>query len=250
MRERIDPDVFHAVNRGGGLATRLLAQPIGAVLAAVAYRIGASPAALTIAGMLLSVATSAAALSVTADLQDLPVSARVGLGVALWIGWLVAAALDCADGQLARVTRRASPAGAALDILCDVITQALFITALTAAAGVFAPEIPAPAMAFAGAMWMLTLVTSLLDKSGAEVTLAPSGSMLVALIKAPRDFTAQITLAVIVIASWPAGMVWLLGVFTAMNCLYVLALIARTAVRSASETTARQVQVETGPSGL
>lgn len=234
MRERIEPRVFLAVNRGGGLATRGLAQPVGAVLAAAAYRLALHPAVLTLAGMLLGIATSAALVVTADDLSGLAVFERIEFAVAVWIGWLLAAALDCADGQLARVARQTSPAGAVLDILCDVLSQAMFVAALAAVASVFHPGVPAAAYAFAGGIWMMVLVTAQLDKDGADVSLLPAESLPLSVLKAPRDLIAQITAAAVAIAVWPAGMLWLIGGLTAVNSIYLFALIARATLRSSS----------------
>jgi phosphatidylglycerophosphate synthase len=152
----------------------------------------------------------------------------------VWIGWLLAAALDCADGQLARVARQTSPPGAVLDILCDVLSQAMFVAALAAVASVSQPGVPAAVYAFAGGIWMMVLVTAQLDKDGADVSLLPAESLPLSVLKAPRDLITQITAAAVAIAVWPDGMLWLIGGLTAVNSIYLIALIARATLRSTS----------------
>ena len=62
------------------------------------------------------------------------------VGLLALVGWQVAYALDCADGQLARVTGRTSAAGARLDVLCDVAAQIALVTALAAVAVAHRPD--------------------------------------------------------------------------------------------------------------
>ena len=124
---------FYRRNRGGGLFSEALSQRLGAGFAWLAYRLGLSPTALTMGNLVVGLAASVAVVALAGPVVDHDVPAWV-VGLIALVGWQVAYALDCADGQLARVTGRGSPAGARLDILCDVATQIALVTALAAVA--------------------------------------------------------------------------------------------------------------------
>ena len=93
---------------------------------------GCAPTALTIVNLVLGLAASVAVVAL-APTGSPP--ARVPawvVGLVALVGWQVAYALDCADGQLARVTGQASAAGARVDVLCDVAAQIALVAALSA----------------------------------------------------------------------------------------------------------------------
>lgn len=98
---------------GGHPVTRIFSQRGGAFFAWLGYRLGMSPNQLTIIACLTSV-TGALAYAVTGASLKLMIAA-----IALTqIGY----ALDCADGQLARGSRRTSPLGRWLDVYLDMLT--------------------------------------------------------------------------------------------------------------------------------
>jgi phosphatidylglycerophosphate synthase len=97
---------------GGYPLTRHVSQRLGAALAYGGMRLGTSAAALTLSGLALNVAASAT-------------YALAPPGMASWLAALLllqlAYGFDCADGQLARATQRASAFGAWLDLACDYV---------------------------------------------------------------------------------------------------------------------------------
>lgn len=103
-------------SKGVSLYSRWINRPLGRVLAAAAYRAGLSPNAVT---------ACSAACTVGA------LAALVGLASLWWSGLIVAPllvlgfALDSADGQLARLTGRSSPAGEWLDHMVDAAKMVL-----------------------------------------------------------------------------------------------------------------------------
>ena len=101
--------------------TRTLSQPLGRLVAVGAYRFGASPNVVTLLGLFLMLA----AASVYASGEGVPGS--VWAVILFQLGF----AFDCADGQLARATRRQSPFGAWLDVSCDHVRQGCTCLALT-----------------------------------------------------------------------------------------------------------------------
>src|SRR5690242_20313664 len=134
-------------NRGGGLYSEAVSQRLGALCAVRAHRLGLSPSALSLANVLCGVIASVLVLV-------------TGWGSFGLLGWQLAYAFDCADGQLARVTGRANPAGARLDVLCDLAVQ----VSLVAAVASFLPPTTSPWVPalFAGT-WLVNLVTSVLQ---------------------------------------------------------------------------------------
>lgn len=234
MRERISARTFYAVNRGGGLHSVMINQWGGAAAAQSAARAGIHPSVLTLAALVLGAAAGVALTAIAPVLPDLETRQRVLVAFAAWLAFQAAYSLDCADGQLARVTGQTSPAGGTLDILCDILVQAGFIAAAAQIAQAFAGPLPAWQPALWGAIWMLTLVTSQLDKHGEDVSLIQTGSLSVQVVKMVRDYGAQITAVALLLAVWPAVMPYLLWAFTIINGGYLLVLIARTARRSMS----------------
>lgn len=97
-------------SKGVSLYSRWVNRPLGRVFAAAAVSVGLSPngvtavsALVTAAGLVLLVAA--------------PVSVATGIGVAALL--VLGFALDSADGQVARLTGRSSPAGEWLDHVVD-----------------------------------------------------------------------------------------------------------------------------------
>ena len=105
----------------------------------LAHRLGLRPTALTLGNLVLGLAASVAVVALAGPVADGTVPAWV-VGLLALVGWQVAYALDCADGQLARVTGQGSPAGARVDVLCDVAAQIALVTALAATAVAQRPE--------------------------------------------------------------------------------------------------------------
>jgi phosphatidylglycerophosphate synthase len=101
--------------------TRVISQRIGAVLAYLAWRIGLRPNSVTLTGLVTMLAASVTLACASTKPALLPTSLllyQLGFG------------LDCADGQLARATKRTSAYGAWLDIAADHMRQVSILLAL------------------------------------------------------------------------------------------------------------------------
>jgi phosphatidylglycerophosphate synthase len=216
---------FYAVNRGGGLFSEAVSQHLGARLALAGHRLGASPTALTIANLVIGLAVSITVIAMASPVAEGAVPAWP-VGLLALVGWQVAYALDCADGQLARVTGRTSTAGARLDVLCDVAAQIALVTALGATAVAQRPDTPAWLLAAFAGTWMVNLVTSVLQSGPQAASMVPSRSPAVRVVKLIRDYGAVITLAGLVLTVAPAWTVWLVVAFTLVNGGFLLASIA------------------------
>jgi phosphatidylglycerophosphate synthase len=216
---------FLATNRGGGLLSEAIDQPIGARIALAGYRLRLAPTALTVVNFVLGVGTSIAVIALAGPMRDGRVPAwAVGLGALL--AWHVAYQFDCADGQLARVAKRGSALGARLDILVDVAVQIALVSAVSAVAVRYRPGTPTWFVAAFAGCWMINLVTSVLAKGDDAVSLVSSTSLPVRVIKLSRDYAAMITLLALAIAFVPSYLVWVMVAFAAVNALFLLASIA------------------------
>ncbi|MGH7897954.1 MAG: CDP-alcohol phosphatidyltransferase family protein [Candidatus Binatia bacterium] len=210
---------FYAANRGGGPFTEALTQRLAAVIAWWSARAGIKPTVLTLGNLGLGLGASSAVI----------LDARLGW-LAL-LGWQLAYALDCADGQVARVMKQASPAGARIDILSDVALQIGVVTALVVVAG------PPPWLAalFAGT-WMVNLVTSLLATTDAAAeSMVATRSSAVRVIELARDYGAVAFAAGLILTINPEWTKWFIVALTVVNggfLLVSIAFTARVALRS------------------
>ncbi|MGK5679807.1 CDP-alcohol phosphatidyltransferase family protein [Actinoplanes sp. URMC 104] len=224
---------YYAVNRGGGLFSEALSQRIGARLAVFAHKHDLSPTVLTVfnlgLGGLVSIVVVASAVPVAdGRFWAWPI------GLLALVGWQLAYAFDCADGQLARVTGRTSPAGARLDVLCDVAVQISLVAALAATAEAQVPDTPAWLLAAFAGTWMVNLVTSVMQTSDKAASMVTSRSLPVRLVKLVRDYGAVIALAGLVLTVAPQWTIWFVGLFTLVNAAFLAASVmfsAREALR-------------------
>lgn len=222
---------YYRVNKGGGLFTEATGQWAGAVIARIAYRLGAPPTALTLVNFVVGVGTSVALIGLASPVADGSVPAWP-VGLLGLLGWQFAYFFDCADGQLARATGQTSPAGARVDILCDVAIQSALVAALATTAVVQAPDTPVWLVTLFAATWMTNLVTSALQSGPAAASLVSSQSPLVRLAKLIRDPGAVFFAAGLILLAAPAATVWFIVAFTLVNSGFLVASIAFAARRS------------------
>jgi len=218
---------FYRTNRGGGLFSENVSQHLGAVFAAVAYRVGVAPTILTAGNLVLGLATSAAVVALASTSAPTWVAGLVAL-----VGWQLAYALDCADGQLARVAGRTSPAGARVDILCDIAVQISLVTALSAVAVDQRPSTASWVVALFAGTWMVNLVTSVMQSGPNAGSMVTSTSLPVRLVKLVRDYGAVIFVAGLVLLAVPQWTIWLLLAYTVINGGFLVASIGFTMRRS------------------
>lgn len=215
---------FYRTNRGGGLFSEAISQRVGARFAVVAYRLGLAPTALSMANLALGLATSVTVVALAHRVSAGTVPAWA-VGLIALVGWQVAYGLDCADGQLARVTGRGSAAGARLDVLCDVAAQIALVAALSAVAVAQRPSTPVWLVAAFAGTWMVNLVTSVMQSGPNAASMVPSTSLPVRLVKLIRDYGAVIAVAGLVLTLAPQWTVWLIAAFTLVNGGFLLASI-------------------------
>lgn len=225
ISERPTAADFYAVNRGGGLFSEAVSQRIGARIALAGDRLGATPTALTVANLVIGLATSVTVIALAGRVAGGAVPGWA-VGLLALVGWQLAYAFDCADGQLARVTGQTSPSGARVDVLCDVASQIALVTALSATAAAQRDGTPPWLLAAFAGTWMVNLVTSVLQSGPQAASMVTSRSLPVRVVKLIRDYGAVITLAGLVLLAAPSWTVWLIAAFTLVNGGFLLASIA------------------------
>ena len=207
---------FYRVNRGGGLFSEAVSQRLGARVALWAYHRKLAPTVLTVANLGLSVLVSAVVVTGALPAADGRVPAWA-IGLLALLGWQAAYALDCADGQLARVTGQTSAAGGRVDVLCDVAAQIALVAALASTASAQLPETPAWLLAAFAGTWMVNLVTSVMQHGPQAASIITSSSLPVRVLKLVRDYGAVIFAAGLVLTVVPGWTIWFVAAFTLVN---------------------------------
>ena len=128
-------DYWSARGRGAFWVTQYLGYSIGALLAPVCRAVRLTPNMVTVIGFL---AALAAVAPVAAGWFASPVSAGAYLALMLSLSF----GFDCADGILARVTRRSSPFGMLWDKVIDLVSLYTIAAVLGFAARNDVPQIP------------------------------------------------------------------------------------------------------------
>ena len=216
---------YYAVNRGGGLFSEAVSQRIGARISVGAHRHHLAPTVLTIANLGIGCLASFVVIAAAGPVAEGQFWAWP-IGLLALVGWQLAYASDCADGQLARVTGQASAAGGRLDVLCDVAVQSSLVAALAATAEAQEPDTPAWLLAAFAATWMVNMVTSVMQSGSQAASMVTSRSLPVRAGKLVRDYGAVIALAGLVLTVAPQWTVWLVALFTLINAGFLAASIA------------------------
>jgi phosphatidylglycerophosphate synthase len=225
MRKPPTAEDYYRVNRGGGLFSEALSQRLGARISVFAYRHRLAPTVLTVGNLGLSCLVSFVVVAAAGPVADGRVPAWP-VGLLALVGWQLAYALDCSDGQLARVTGQTSAAGGRVDVLCDVAGQIALVAALSAVAEAQVPETPAWLLAAFAGTWMVNLVTSVMQSGDQASSMVTSRSLPVRVVKLVRDYGAVIAAAGLVLTIAPHWTIWLIGAFTLINGAFLAASIA------------------------
>ncbi len=218
---------YYAVNRGGGLFSEAISQRIGSHIAVTARRHGLSPTVLTIFNLGLGCFTAFVVIAAAGPVADGRVWGWL-IGLIALVGWQLAYAFDCSDGQLARVTGQSSAAGGRLDVLCDVAVQSALVAAISATAKAQEPDTPAWLLSAFAATWMVNLVTSVMQSGDQASSMMTSRSLPIRAVKLVRDYGAVIALAGVVLTVAPQFSVWFVALFTLVNGGFLAASIAFT----------------------
>ena len=213
------------------MLTELVSQRLGSHVALSAWRFGVHPSTLSLANLVVGTGTSAA-VAVLAKPVATGTVPGWALGVAALVLWHAAYSLDCADGQLARLTGRTSGAGARLDVLADAAVGISLAAALAATASHHGPPVPSWTVAVLAGGWMVNVITSVLQSGDMAVSLVPSTSPVVRLLKLPRDHAAVVTVCAVTVGFGPGSVRWVIAFFAGFNCLFLAASIAAAGRRS------------------
>lgn len=228
---------FYRLNRGGGLFSEATGQWAGAAIATAAHRLGLTPTVLTLVNLAIGLTTSLVVIWTAGPVAGGTVPAWP-VGLAALVGWQLAYAFDCADGQLARGTGQSTAAGARTDILSDLASQIALAAAVAAVAVAQRPGIPAWLVAAFAGTWMVNLLTSALQSGPAAASMVPSQSLPVRVAKLVRDPGAVFLVAALLLLFVPAAMFWFLVAFVVVNGGFLLASIAFAARGSIGGTSA------------
>jgi phosphatidylglycerophosphate synthase len=204
--------------------TMAVSQRFGAHLSVAAHRLGVPPTVLTLGNLLLGLGGSVVVAAHASRMSE----RHIAIGLGALALWHLAYAMDCADGQLARATGRASPAGKRIDVLCDVAIQVALVAAVVAVASAYNNNLPSWLGALFAGTWMVNLVTSVLQDNAAH-SLITSSSPPIRVVKLVRDYGAVVTVIALTLAFVPQWTAWLLVAFTVVNGAFLVASIAATA---------------------
>lgn len=171
--------------------TRTISQPFGSLVAATAHILRLSPNAVTALGLLVMLAATATYAWCEGACGAVLAAVLFQLGFAF----------DCADGQLARATKRQSLFGGWLDVSCDHVRQGCICLALT----VVVPTVvgySSAAILLAGLSVYLHTVMSLKVSAAPQMNLSGQANRLRAVLREWLD-TPVFLLMLCLLRAWP-----------------------------------------------
>lgn len=226
-----EPKLAEVTVSAGQVFSDRVSVPIGWVVARLAIRRDVHPSVLTMVGLVFAISSAVA----------LAAHEQRGLQIAAIVGFQLAYVFDCADGLVARATKKMSRAGGELDVLVDLAGQWCLVTAVS----VIALDVGGARAWLVGAFavgWTVSIVTTLLARLRLDTwesgTLGPA-SPLVWLTRQVRDHpTVVLVLTVAAVFSPARGLTWVLAGLVVLNGGIVAVHIAarfRKSVRPTSE---------------
>lgn len=207
---------------GGGLFTVRVNDPLGSWVAAVAIRFDVHPTVVTLTDLVLALVASAVVITQADHLHAgwLP-------GLLALVLWQLSYVLDCADGQVARATGKASSFGARVDVLVDFFVHVAVICALVT---VLAQRTHLPVALLVGfaILWPLNLFIGALARSDGNAghSFSQRGGM-VAVIKLVRDTGFVLFVMGVWLLVHPQSIVIPVVAVSTVNALFLLASIGR-----------------------
>jgi phosphatidylglycerophosphate synthase len=193
---------------GGHPLTRLLSQRIGALCAWAAWRLRISPNHVTLLAAFVSVCGAlvyGAAMTGPGAMVAVLVLTQLGYG------------LDCADGQLARATRRTSALGRWLDVYLDMLTISSLAFAAVMRVAQLAPQLLSLAAIVAllytharvGNLFTCTLARSTSGKEAARQSAARA--VFLFLVDTP-----VVLAGIVVLGDWPVALLIYMAVLAVL----------------------------------
>lgn len=216
-----------SMHRSGGFSfSATISDRLGSWIAAAGLRVNAHPTYLTLCNLGLGLGGSAAVLIAGARHE--------GLAVAGVLLWQLAYVLDCADGQLARATGKASTYGASVDVLADMAVQASVVVAL-ARIILATSGLPATVVVLFASLWFVNFVTFMVAKSNGPDGAARPGLVL-SLGMLLRDYGFVILLLGCWLVVSRTTLAWPAMAVTASNVVVLVSRIVRDGALSLSGT--------------
>lgn len=216
---------------GGDLFTRRVNDPLGSWAAAVAIRFGLHPTIVT--GINLTIALGAGGV-IIARAEQLHAGWFPGLLALLC--WQLSFILDCADGQVARATGKATSFGARLDTLVDLLVHGVVICSLATVVAAQS-DLPSAILVGLGIFWPVNLLVYALARADGNIGHSfTRREGIVAVIKLGRDTGFVLLVVGIWLFVHPESIVFPIMAFAAFNACLLLANIAREAYLSMRQT--------------
>jgi phosphatidylglycerophosphate synthase len=221
-------------NRGAPAYSRFVNRPLGRIFAAVAYTMGLSPNAVT----LISGAFTMTGIAVIALVEP-----------RWWTGLVVAAllvvgyALDSADGQVARLSKRSSPEGEWLDHMMDAVKMStIHLAVLVAWYRWFELDrpwlvVPIAFQIVASVFFFGVIMTDLIRRSAAATRTAGAGATTTAGVTPPQPMGSTSSLYSLAVIPADYGLLCLTfltlgahtifrGIYTALAAVNLLIAVA------------------------
>jgi phosphatidylglycerophosphate synthase len=219
-------------HRGDGeLFTRLVSDRLGSLAAAAGIRLGIHPSVITLVDFV--VALIASIVVVAGSDRAEPLWAP---GLLAFLCWQLAYILDCADGQVARATGKASDFGARVDVLVDFSVQGSIVCAVATVVE-RTSHVPVVLLVVFATTWFVDLITWVLSRTDDNVghSFTSGSGGIIGVVKLVRDYG----LVVFVLSGWlavhPQSVIVPVTAITAVHVAFLLASIGREAWLSMSK---------------
>jgi phosphatidylglycerophosphate synthase len=216
-----------ARSSGGYLFTTYVSDRLGSWFAAVAIRFHIHPTVVTLTDLGLAIVASTFVITQAPHLQSGWVP-----GLAALLLWQLAYILDCADGQVARVTGKTSSFGARVDVLVDFLVYAIVFSALVTVL-TQRVELPVALVVLGAIVWPVGLLTFILaGRDGNEGhSFSPRGGVF-GVIKLIGDNGFVLLVMGLWLFVHPQSIVIPVAAICAVNACFLVASIAREAYLS------------------
>lgn len=231
-KTKFTPRQMYDVHGGGGLYTRSISQWIGALIASWSANRGFHPSILTLTNLVIGLLSSVA--STFAGTNSLPL-----LGLVALIGWQVAYAFDCADGQVARAAGRGSHLGARLDVLCDFAIHSSI--AIAVASIIIEQSGSGGALVGAYASLITTgLVLNVVGKQYTGVHILSQRSIVADAARLLIDYGFMVLVLALTVTIRPNVLLWVASAYIILNGAHLVGSIILTSRSSLSRQTSNE----------
>ncbi|MGH3629445.1 MAG: CDP-alcohol phosphatidyltransferase family protein [Sciscionella sp.] len=204
-----------------------MSDPLGSWIAAIAIRFGIHPSIVTLADLFLALSAGTVVIAQVDHAHQLWLP-----GLVAFVLWQLAYVLDCADGQVARVTGKKSDFGARVDVLVDFLVQAAIICSLITVIARWS-DAPVALLAACAALWPVNLLIGVLARTDGNIGHSFTRKAgIFAVVKLTRDtgFILFATGVWLLIA--PRSVIFLVVAIAVFNAFFLLASIGREAYLS------------------